>query len=84
MSNYDDLEKKHRLQLLVAERLAADIRKAATRGRMSQGEWVRRAIMRALEEEQMWGDPLEVLASLGAPTGDIEQMLMEIDRGRDA
>jgi hypothetical protein len=28
------------------------------------------------------GDPLDQLAALGAPTGDIDQVLAEIDAGR--
>lgn len=81
MTNYDDL-KTRRLQLLVSEPLAADIRRVAQRRRVSQGEWVRRAIERALEEESFESNPLEALASLGAPTGDIDQLLREIEEGR--
>jgi len=43
---------------------------------------VRQAIERALQENHQ-GDPLDQLATLGAPTGDIEQVLAEIDAGRD-
>jgi hypothetical protein len=71
----------HRLQVLVPEALDRRIRKAAHRSRLSSGAWVRQAIERALQEPQQ-GDPLDQLANLGAPTGDIEQMLAEIDAGR--
>lgn len=76
----------HRLQVLIPEELDARIRKAAQRGRMSKGEWVRRAIEEALRrgsgEGGLASDPLVQLASLGAPTGNIEQMLSEIESGR--
>ena len=36
---------------------------------------------RALQENHQ-GDPLDQLAALGAPTGDIDQVLAEIDAGR--
>ncbi|MEO7793781.1 MAG: hypothetical protein ABIV06_03335 [Thermoanaerobaculia bacterium] len=72
----------HRLQVLVPEALEAEIRKAATRGRISKGEWVRQAIEVALRERSPQADPLARLARLDAPTGDLDQMLAEIDRGR--
>ena len=71
----------HRLQVLVPEALDRRIRKAAQRSRLSSGAWVRQAIERALQEPHQ-GDPLDQLATLGAPTGDIEQMLAEIEAGR--
>jgi hypothetical protein len=49
---------------------------------MSKGEWVRRAIERALAEEGSTPDPLAQLAGLGAPTADIDQMLADIEAGR--
>jgi hypothetical protein len=72
----------HRLQVLIPEALDARIGKAAQRQRVSKGEWVRQAIERALAEGPREADPLERLAALGAPTGDIEQMLAEIEAGR--
>ncbi len=63
------------------EALDRRIRKAAHRTRLSTGAWVRQAIERALQENHQ-GDPLDQLAALGAPTGDIEQILAEIDAGR--
>jgi hypothetical protein len=72
----------HRLQVLVPASLDARIRKAAQRTRLSKGEWVRRAIERALRADRAPADPLDELASLGAPTADIEQMLAEIEAGR--
>lgn len=72
----------HRLQVLIPESLEMSLRKAAQRSRVSKGEWVRRAIERALADEREAGDPLSRLASLEAPTGDVEQMLAEIEAGR--
>ena len=64
------------------EALDRRIRKAAHRRRLSTGAWVREALERALKGDQGAGDPLEQLARLGAPTGDIAQMLAEIEAGR--
>ncbi len=72
----------HRLQVLIPELLEARVRKASERRRISQGEWVRRAIERALTDDEATEDPLSQLAGLGAPTADIDQMLAEIEAGR--
>lgn len=74
----------HRLQVLIPETLAARLRQAAERSRVSQGEWVRRRIERALDEERVASDPLAALANLEAPTADLEQMLGEIESGRSS
>ncbi|MBM3778022.1 MAG: hypothetical protein FJW23_07245 [Acidimicrobiia bacterium] len=71
----------HRLQILVPDVLDRRIRKAAQRSRQSAGAWVRQAIERALQEPQ-GADPLDQLSRLGAPTGDIGQLLAEIEAGR--
>jgi hypothetical protein len=71
-----------RLQVLVSASLDARIQKAAQRNRMSKGEWVRLAVERALTEGRGSGDALDRLSRLGAPTGDVDQMLAEIDAGR--
>ena len=71
-----------RLQILISAGLDARIQKAAQRSRMSKGEWVRLAVERALAEHRPSADPLDRLARLGAPTGNIEDMLAEIDAGR--
>jgi hypothetical protein len=72
----------YRLQVLVPAGLDTRIRKAAQRSRLTKGEWVRRAIERALGEDRGPGDALERLSRLGAPTADIVQMLAEIEAGR--
>ena len=71
----------HRLQVLIPEPLDRRIRKAAQRRRLSTGAWVREALEQALQEDRS-ADPLDRLAALGAPTGDIDQMLAEIEAGR--
>lgn len=71
----------HRLQVLVPEGLSRRVQKAAQRSQLSTGAWVRQAIEHALRDDHR-GDPLDALARLGAPTGDIDQMLAEIDAGR--
>ena len=75
----------HRLQVLIPEELDARIRKAADRERISKGEWVRRAIEAVLRsgiDGPGGADPLARLSGLEAPTGDIEQILGEIEAGR--
>ncbi len=57
------------------------MRKAAQRRRLSTGEWVRQAIEVALREGHHT-DPLDKLACLEAPTGDMAQVLAEIEAGR--
>ena len=71
---------RHRLQVLIPEDLDARIRKAAARARVSKGEWVRRAVEEVLRTPVE--DPVARLASLGAPTADLDQMLAEIEAGR--
>jgi hypothetical protein len=76
----------HRLQVLVPEELDAQIEKAAQRSRTSKGAWVRQAIESALKNrhpgESASSDPLARMASLGAPTADIDDMIAEIESGR--
>ncbi len=71
--------------MLIPESLESRLRKAAQRKRVSKGEWVRRAIedaLRSQSDNPSAADPLARLGSLGAPTGDIDQMLAEIEAGR--
>ena len=74
----------HRLQVLIPEDLDMQLRKAAQRNRVSKGEWVRRALRRSVVPAKggKTSDPVARLASLSAPTGNIEQMLSEIEIGR--
>ena len=71
----------HRLQVLIPASLNLRIRKAAQRRRLSTGAWVRESLEAALREGRA-ADPLDRLGALGGPTGDIDQVLAEIDAGR--
>jgi hypothetical protein len=74
-----------RLQVLISPELDAQLAKAAQRGRVSKGEWVRRVLLEAVRKPAKGlgvSDPLLRLESLGAPTADIDRMLAEIDAGR--
>jgi hypothetical protein len=68
--------------VLVPESLERRVKKAAQRRRLPAGAWVREAIERHLADDRPAADPLERLKALGAPTGDLEQMLAEIEAGR--
>ena len=75
----------HRLQVLIPEQLNQRIAKAAQRLGVSKGEWVRRALESALRPPMRvaeGGDPLVRLGALGAPTGELDKMLGQIDAGR--
>lgn len=71
-----------RLQIIVPDVLDRRLRKAAQRSRLSTSAFVRQAIERALAGDQLAPDPLDRLSRVGAPTGDIDQMLAEIEAGR--
>jgi hypothetical protein len=68
--------------VLIPTGLQRRVRKAAQRSRLSTGAWVRQAIERHLADDKPAGDPLDRLRDLGAPTGDLVQMLAEIEAGR--
>jgi len=75
----------HRLQVLIPEELDARIQKAAQRRRLSKGAWVRLVIEDALarrSSDPPMHDALARLASLNAPTADIDDMIAEIESGR--
>ncbi len=58
------------------------MRAAAERQHMSTAEWLQHAVERALAASPPPGDALARLASLGAPTADIDVMLSQIEAGR--
>jgi hypothetical protein len=76
----------HRLQVLLDEAEFAEIRRIARRHRMTVAEWVRQALRAARRDEPVI-DPRRKLAAVreatryAYPTGDIEVMLAEIERG---
>ncbi len=81
VSIYSEHMSTSRLQVLIPQALDARVQKAATRRRMSKGQWVREAIEKALADRGV-DDPVARLAQIDAPTGDIDQMLAEIEAGR--
>lgn len=74
----------HRLQVLIPPALDTQIDKAAQRSRVSKGEWVRRALKESLRRggSESKTNPVARMAALACPTGDIDQILAEIDEGR--
>ena len=75
-----------RLQVVVQQAELREIRRAARQQRMTVSEWVRRSLQQARRGVST-RDPerkLEVLRTAlehSAPAPDIEQMLVEIERG---
>ncbi len=76
----------HRLQVLLDETEFAEIRRIARLHRMTVAEWVRQALRAARRDEPVI-DPRRKLAAVreaaryAYPTGDIDVMLAEIERG---
>lgn len=77
----------HRLHVLIAEEMNTRLRKIAQRRRISKGELVRRAIeaelARATSRGSSGADPVSRLAAINAPTADIDQMIAEVEAGRE-
>ena len=76
-----------RLQVLLEERELREIKRIARGQQMTVAEWVRQALRAARHREPLgdWRKNFEVVGAAAGhsyPTGDIDQMLAEIDRGR--
>lgn len=75
-----------RLQVLLDEAEYLEIRQAAERERMSIAEWVRQSLRSARRADaERVSTKLRALADAVAhdfPTGDIEEMLGDIEAGR--
>lgn len=75
-----------RLQVLLEDEELAEIRRIARERRMTVAEWVRQALRRARRQEPET-DSARKLATVRAaarhafPSGDIDDMLAEIERG---
>ena len=75
-----------RLQVLLDERELRAIQRSASRQQLTVAEWVRQAL-RAARHAEGTGDAARKLASVHAamqhefPSGDIDDMLGEIERG---
>lgn len=78
-----------RLQVSLPEEEMSEIQRLAQLDRVPVGEWVRRALREARAHKPV-NDPDAKLTAIrrGAefsfPTGDIEQMLSEIERGYES
>jgi hypothetical protein len=75
-----------RLQVLLPDQEMADIQRLARRERLTVGEWVRRTLREARQRKPVNDAETKLRAVRRAakhsfPTGDIEQMLREIERG---
>ena len=75
-----------RLQVLFDENELKAVQRVARRRRMTTAEWVRHSLRAAIEAEQL-SDPRAKLEAVAIaveheyPTGDIEQLLAEIELG---
>lgn len=75
-----------RLQVVLDERELKEIRRIAKRRNLTVSEWVRQ-VLRAAREQESQKDPARKLRAIEAalehsfPTGDIEQILAEIEAG---
>ena len=78
-----------RLQVLLPDQEMKEIQRLARRERLTTGQWVRR-VLREARAQKPSNDPEAKLSAirrgieLSFPTGDIEQMNREIDRGYQA
>ncbi len=77
-----------RLQVVISSLELKALRHAALREGLTLSEWARRALRRA-HQAQAGPTPDQKLRALDRalrcshPTGDIDQMLSEVERGRD-
>jgi hypothetical protein len=75
-----------RLQVLLPDQEMSDIQRLAKRDHLSVGEWVRRTLREARMGRSAIAPEVKLkavrrAASYSFPTGDVEQMLSEIERG---
>jgi len=78
-----------RLQVILDDREMADIRRTAKRERLTVAEWVRRALRTARQRvpastADKKVQVIRAAAKHSFPTGDIDQMLSEIEAGYSA
>lgn len=80
------MDMSKRLQVLLADKEMRDIQRTAKRQQMTVAEWVRQAL-RSAQRQVPLIDTNKKLGVVRAatrydfPTGDIDQMLREIDQG---
>lgn len=78
-----------RLQVVLDDVELAEIRRAAARQGMTVSEWVRQAVRAARREESAISpmrkvEVIRLAAEHAFPTGDVDQMLQEIEQGYGA
>jgi hypothetical protein len=78
-----------RLQVLLPDKEMSVIKRLAHRDRLTVGEWVRRTLREARERKPLNEAETKLKAVRRAaensfPSGDMEQMLREIERGYQA
>ena len=78
-----------RLQVLLPDQELSEIQRLANQDQLTDGEWVRRTLREARERKPVNDTETKLKAvRRGAkssfPSGDIEQMLSEIERGYQA
>lgn len=77
-----------RLQIVVEDEELERLRKAAVREGLTLSEWARRVLERA-RRSQKGPTPAQKIAAIeraltcGHPTADVEEMLAQIEKGRD-
>ena len=77
-----------RLQIVMSDAEAASLRQVARRAGLTASEWARRAL-RAARDAQAGPSPssrvdaLDRALACNHPTGDIGELLADIERGRD-
>lgn len=77
---------RRRLQILLREKELAGIERAARRKRITVAEWVRQALRAARRREPLHDSEKKLNAIRAAarhsfPTGEIDQILAEIEQG---
>ncbi len=83
-----------RLQVIVSDEEMISLRQAARGSGLTVSEWARQALRRARDEQAGSGPAqtpdaesrlraLERALAYNYPTGDIDEMLADIERGRD-
>ncbi len=77
-----------RLQVVMSEAEAASLRQVARRAGLTVSEWARRALRAARDAEAGPSrttrlDALDRALACNHPTSDIQEMLADIERGRD-
>lgn len=76
-----------RLQLIMKEKEIERLRRCAQRGGLTLSEWARQALERARRDQEgptpeQKRNALDRALQCGHPTGDLDEVLADIERGR--